>query len=173
MKNSFGIALAIMAAIWAYVALALLDQHVVVWAGFVAWAAYHTVKEKEALVPTITGTIFGGVVAIISLVIIAIIAGPIGNGAIAAAIAIGITVYVLTAVKAFGNIPANVLGFAGTAAIFKEQVLENMVLQSAMDGDVIGVVSLNLHHPLVIAALSFIGGAIFANLTVKLAAKLG
>jgi len=35
------------------------------------------------------------------------------------------------------------------------------------------IVAINLSHPLITAALSFIAGAIFANITVKLAAKLG
>jgi hypothetical protein len=168
MKNAFGVALGVMALIWAYLALTYLSGYVVVWAGFIAWGAYHTVKDKEPLVPTISATIFGSVMATVALVIAALLNGVIGNLAIEVAIAVGITVYILTAVKAFSNVPANVFGYAATVALVREEVLNSV--SSGAVGDLLQV---SLSHPLINASLSFIGGAIFANLTLKLAAKLG
>ena len=168
MKNAFGVALGIMALIWAYLALDVLAGYVFVWAGFIAWGAFHTVKEKDAMVPTITGTIFGAVMAVVALVIAALLSGFISNLAASIAVAVGITVYILTAVKAFGNVPANVFGYAATVAMVREEVL-----MSVSNGAVGEIVAINLSHPLITAALSFIAGAIFANITVKLAAKLG
>lgn len=168
MKNAFGVALGIMALIWAYLALTVLSGYVLVWAGFIAWGAYHTIQGKDVLLPTITGTIFGAVMATIALVIAALLSGYIDNFAATIAIAVGITVYILTAVKAFGNVPANVFGYAATVAMVREEIFNSVATASVGD-----VVAINLTHPLVTAGLSFIAGAIFAHLTVKLAAKLG
>jgi len=143
MKNAFGVALGIMALIWAYLALTVLSGYVLVWAGFIAWGAYHTIQGKDVLLPTITGTIFGAVMATIALVIAALLSGYIDNFAATIAIAVGITVYILTAVKAFGNVPANVFGYAATVAMVREEIFNSVSTASVGD-----VVAINLTHPL-------------------------
>ena len=100
------------------------------------------------MVPTITGTIFGAVMAVVALVIAALLSGFISNLAASIAVAVGITVYILTAVKAFGNVPANVFGYAATVAMVREEVL-----MSVSNGAVGDIVAINLSHPLITASL--------------------
>ena len=168
MKNALGVSIALVAVLWTWLVLAgPLNGIALVWAGFIAWGAYFTVG-KQALGKTIAATIFGSLMAIIAVYILALTDDYLGQ--FAAPVAVGITVYVLTAIPKLPNIPANVLGYAAT---FGWLLTELIVYEAALATDGGSVIQLGVGHPLLIMALSFIGGAIMAKLSEMLASKLG
>ncbi len=87
---------------------------------------------------------------------------------LAAAIAVGITVWALTIIPKLKNITANVFGYAATFALIVQSMLTNLLASEGAE-----IISLSLGNPIVLASLSFIGGAVFGLLSEKLAAKLG
>jgi len=168
MKNALGISIALVAVLWTYLALSTaLAPFVLVWAGFIAWGAYFTVG-KSALGKTIVATIFGSIMAIVAVWIVALTDDYLGT--FAAPVAVGITVYILTAVPKLNNIPANVLGYAAT---FGWLLTELIAFEAIIETDGASVLSVSAGHPLILMALSFIGGAIMAKLSEMLASKLG
>ena len=168
MKNALGVSIALVAVLWTYLALStVLAPFVLVWAGFIAWGAYFTVG-KGALGKTIAATIFGSIMAIVAVWIVALTDDYLGT--FAAPVAVGITVYILTAVPKFNNIPANVLGYAAT---FGWLLTELIAFEAIIATDGASVLSVNAGHPIILMALSFIGGAIMAKISEMLAGKLG
>ena len=168
MKNALGISIALVAVLWTYLALSTaLAPFVLVWAGFIAWGAYFTVG-KSALGKTIAATIFGSIMAIVAVWIVALTDDYLGT--FAAPVAVGITVYILTAVPKLNNIPANVLGYAAT---FGWLLTELIALEAALASDGGSVLEIGMGHPFVLMVISFIGGAIMAKLSEMLASKLG
>ena len=169
MKNALGVSIALVAVLWTYLALytQLVAPYVLVWAGFIAWGAYFTVG-KNALGKTIAATIFGAIMAIVAVWIVALTDDYLGE--FAAPVAVGITVYILTAVPKLNNIPANVLGYAATFGwLLTEMIAYEAII--ATDGG--SVLSVSTGHPVILMALSFIGGAIMAKISEMLAGKLG
>jgi hypothetical protein len=168
MKNALGVSIALVAVLWTWLVLAgPLNGIALVWAGFIAWGAYFTVG-KQALGKTIAATIFGSLMAIVAVYILALTDDYLGQ--FAAPVAIGITVYVLTAVPKLNNIPANVLGFAAT---FGWLLTELIALEAALASDGGTVIQVSMGHPFVLMSSSFVGGAIMAKLSEMLASKLG
>ena len=168
MKNALGISIALVAVLWTYLALSTaLAPFVLVWAGFIAWGAYFTVG-KSALGKTIAATIFGSIMAIVAVWIVALTDDYLGT--FAAPVAVGITVYILTAVPKLDNIPANVLGYAAT---FGWLLTELIALEAVLASDGGSVLEISMGHPFVLMVISFIGGAIMAKLSEMLASKLG
>lgn len=170
MKNALGVSIALVAVLWTWFVFwehNPLSGNLLVWAGFIAWGAYFTVG-KNAFLKTIAATIFGSLMAIVAVYILALTDDYLGQ--FAAPIAVGITVYVLTAIPKLPNIPANVLGYAAT---FGWLLTELIVYEAALATDGGSVIQLGVGHPLLIMALSFIGGAIMAKLSEMLASKLG
>ena len=168
MKNALGVSIALVAVLWTWLVLAgPLNGLALVWAGFIAWGAYFTVG-KGALGKTIMATIFGSFMAIVAVFILALIDDYLGQ--FAAPVAVGITVYILTAVPKLNNIPANVLGYAAT---FGWLLTELIAFEAIIETDGASVLSVSAGHPLILMALSFIGGAIMAKLSEMLASKLG
>ena len=168
MKNALGVSIALVAVLWTWLVLAgPLNGIALVWAGFIAWGAYFTVG-KDALGKTIAATIFGSFMAIVAVYILALTDDYLGQ--LAAPVAVGITVYVLTAVPKLNNIPANVFGYAAT---FGWLLTELIALEAALASDGGTVIQLGMGHPFVLMAISFIGGAIMAKISEVLAGKLG
>ena len=168
MKNALGVSIALVAVLWTWLVLAgPLNGLALVWAGFIAWGAYFTVG-KDALGKTIAATIFGSFMAMVAVFVLALLDDHLGQ--FAAPIAVGITVYVLTAVPKLNNIPANVFGYAAT---FGWLLTELIALETALASEGSTIIELSLGHPFVLMAISFIGGAIMAKLSETLAAKLG
>ena len=110
MKNALGVSLGICALVWTYIALFVLGDFVQVWGGFIAWGAYFTVG-KDALPKTITATIYGSILAAVAVILHGYL-GVVGD--LAWPIAVGVTVWGLTALPKCPNIPANVFGYAAT-----------------------------------------------------------
>jgi len=168
MKNALGVSIALVAVLWTYLALSTaLAPFVLVWAGFIAWGAYFTVG-KDALGKTIAATIFGSAMAIVAVWILALTDDYLGT--FAAPIAVGITVYILTAVPKLNNIPANVLGYAAT---FGWLLTELIALEAVLASDGGTIIEFSMGHPFILMALSFVGGAIMAKISEMLAGKLG
>ena len=172
MKNALGVSIALVAVLWTWLVLAgPLNGLALVWAGFIAWGAYFTVG-KDALGKTIMATIFGSFMAIVAVFILALIDDYLGQ--FAAPVAVGITVYILTAVPKLNNIPANVFGYAATFGFLLTALVEyETAVQMAVATDGESLLSFDLKHPFIIMVVSFIGGAIMAKLSEMLAAKLG
>ena len=168
MKNALGVSISLVAVLWVYLVFNTpLREVALVWAGFIAWGAYFTVG-KGALGKTISATIFGSIMAIVAVFILALIDDYLGD--FAAPVAVGITVYVLTAVPKLNNIPANVLGYAAT---FGWLLTEVIALENAKASDGATLIELHISHPFTLMVVSFVGGAIMAKLSEMLAAKLG
>tara|TARA_B100000780_G_scaffold239708_1_gene181538 strand:- start:48 stop:527 length:480 start_codon:yes stop_codon:yes gene_type:complete len=159
MKNALGISLGICALVWTYIAVFVLGDYVQVWAGFIAWGAYFTVG-KDALKKTISATIFGAVLAGIAVLLHTYI-GMLGD--FAWPVAVGITVWGLTAVPKFSDIPANVFGYAAT---FGFMLLTN-------SADMYSVSSVAVSNPVITSSISFILGAAAGMISEKVAGMLG
>ncbi|HAD32149.1 MAG TPA: DUF1097 domain-containing protein, partial [Methylophaga sp.] len=68
--TALSISIAVLGAIWAYLALGPLAGFVLVWAGFIAWACFfHTGADMPALQKTIVGMSYGAVIAGIALLL--------------------------------------------------------------------------------------------------------
>ena len=159
MKNALGLSLGICALVWTYIAVFVLGDYVQVWAGFIAWGAYFTVG-KDALKKTISATIFGAVLAGIAVLLHTYI-GMLGD--FAWPVAVGITVWGLTAVPKFSDIPANVFGYAAT---FGFMLLTN-------SADMYSVSSVAVSNPVITSSISFILGAAAGMISEKVAGMLG
>jgi len=159
MKNALGISLGICALVWTYIAVFVLGDYVQVWAGFIAWGAYFTVG-KDALKKTISATIFGAVLAGIAVLLHTYI-GMLGD--FAWPVAVGITVWGLTAVPKFSDIPANVFGYAAT---FGFMLLTN-------SADMYSVTAVAVSNPVITSSISFILGSAAGMISEKVAGMLG
>ena len=68
---ALSVSIAVLGAVWAFLALGPLGGFVLVWAGFVAWGCYfHTGGDEAALSKTIVGNVYGVIMAWIALLII-------------------------------------------------------------------------------------------------------
>ena len=159
MKNALGVSLGIYALVWTYIAVFVLGDYVQVWAGFIAWGAYFTVG-KDALQKTISATIYGAVLAGIA-VLIHTYAGMLGD--FAWPVAVGITVWGLTAVPKFSDVPANVFGYAATFGL--------MLLTNS--ADMYSIMSVAVSNPVITASISFILGSLAGMVSEKVAGMLG
>jgi hypothetical protein len=161
--TALALSIAVLGGVWAFLALGPLAGSVLVWVGFIAWACYfHTGGDNPALVKTISGMIYGAVVAGVALALVG--ANPLGlAGAAGPAVYIAVTVFFLVIVAGqdlLSVVPANVYGYAATAGY---------ALQTPNAGS---VTALNLSNPVLLIALSVILGAIFGMFSGKLAGML-
>ena len=99
--TALSISIAVLGAIWAYLALGPLAGFVLVWAGFIAWACFfHTGADMPALQKTIVGMSYGAVIAGIALLLAT--TNPLGlPGVLGTAIYVGVTVFFLVIVARF------------------------------------------------------------------------
>ena len=164
MKNALGVSLGVTALIWTYLALNVIPG-VLVWAGFIAWGAYFTVG-KDALSKTISATIFGGIMAAIAVGIVAVLDDYLAVWA--APIAVGLTVYGLTAISKLPNVPANVFGYAATFAY----LLMGGGFDDALIMEGSNLYAVDLANPIIVSALSFVFGSVFGLLSEKGAGML-
>ena len=159
MKNALGVSLGICALVWTYIAVFVIGDYVQVWAGFIAWGAYFTVG-KDALKKTISATIYGAVLAGIAVLLHTYL-GMLGD--FAWPVAVGITVWGLTALPKFSDIPANVFGYAAT---FGFMLLTNQA-------DMYSVTTVAVSNPIIISSISFILGSASGMISEKFADMLG
>jgi len=127
-----------------------------VWGGFIAWGAYFTVG-KDALSKTVTATIYGSILAAVAVILHGYL-GVVGD--LAWPVAVGITVWGLTALPKCPNIPANVFGYAATFGF--------MLVASNME-----VMAMDFSNPVIMMSASFILGSIAGLASEKVAGLLG
>lgn len=164
---ALSLSVAVLGAIWAFLALGPLAGFVLVWAGFIAWGCFfHSGGDQKALIKTICGTAYGVVIAWIALLII--VKGGVGNmGTAAIAIVVGVTVFFLVIVAKIDQlsvVPANVYGYAATVAYS----LHHTGAPAPLDS----LTSPSFANPLVLLIVSLVLGAIGGYLSGQLAGVL-
>jgi uncharacterized membrane protein len=165
--TALSLSIAVLGAVWAYLALGPLAGFVLVWAGFIAWGCFfHSGGDQKALVKTIVGTAYGAVIAWIALLIITHL--PENSlGALLPAIVVGVTVFflvIVASIEPLSAVPAQVYGYAATVAYSLHQTGEPAPLAN--------LTSPSFANPLVLLIVSFVIGAIFGLLSGKLAGAL-
>ena len=113
--SALSLSIAVLGAIWAFLALGPLSGCVLVWAGFIAWGCFfHSGADNNALSKTIVGTSYGALIGWIALLIIVNVPVPALGGAWPA-IVVGVTVFflvIVASIKLLSVVPANVYGYA-------------------------------------------------------------
>jgi Protein of unknown function (DUF1097) len=167
---ALSLSIAVLGAIWAFLALGPLAPFLLVWAGFIAWGCFfHTGGDSKALVKTICGNVYGIIIAWIALLIIV----NANGGLVLNAIIVGVTVFflvIVASVDPLSSVPANVYGYAATVAW-------SLSVPSApgATADVMGVGPLfnltapSFANPLVILIVSMVIGALFGYVSGQLA----
>lgn len=162
--TALAVSIAVLGAVWAFLALGPLAGSVLVWAGFIAWGSYfHSGGDAAALQKTIVGMIYGAIIAGVALALV--VSNPVGLGAaIAAPVYVGVTVFFLVIVaniSLLSVVPANVYGYAATAGYALSTNTANLTTTP------------DLTNPVLLVALSAIIGALFGAASGKLAGVLG
>ena len=168
---ALSVSIAVLGAIWAYLALGPLSGFVLVWAGFVAWGCFfHSGGDNDALAKTIVGNVYGVVVAWIALLVIVNV--PVeGLGTVWPAIVVGVTVFALVIVASIEKlsvVPANVYGYASMVAYSLHQATDT----DAGTGPLANLASASFQNPLVLLIVSMVIGALFGLASGKLAGAL-
>jgi hypothetical protein len=165
--TALSLSIAVLGAIWAYLALGPLAGFVLVWAGFIAWGCFfHCGGDQKALIKTICGTAYGAVIAWIALLIITHLPEN-SMGALLPAIVVGVTVFflvIVASVEQLSAVPAQVYGYAATVAYSLHQTGE--------PGPLASLTSPSFANPLILLIVSFVIGAVFGLLSGKLAGAL-
>ena len=168
---ALSVSIAVLGAIWAYLALGPLSGFVLVWAGFVAWGCFfHSGGDNDALAKTIVGNVYGVVVAWIALLVIVNV--PVEElGTVWPAIVVGVTVFALVIVASIEKlsvVPANVYGYASMVAYSLHQATDT----DAGTGPLANLASASFQNPLVLLIVSMVIGALFGLASGKLAGAL-
>jgi uncharacterized protein DUF1097 len=165
--TALSLSIAVLGAIWAYLALGPLAGFVLVWAGFIAWGCFfHCGGDQKALVKTIAGNAYGAIVAWIALLIITHLPEN-SMGALLPAIVVGVTVFflvIVASIEPLSAVPANVYGYAATVAYSLHATAEPAPLAN--------LTSPSFANPLVLLIVSFVLGAVFGLISGKLAGAL-
>jgi len=161
------LSIAILGAIWAFLALGPLAGFVLVWAGFIAWGCYF--QSGKALAKTIAGTAYGALVAWIALLIIVNVPVP-ALGVVWSAIVVGVTVFFLVIVASIDLLsvaPANVYGYAALVGYSLHQPSA-----APSTGPLQNLTSVTFANPLVLLIVSLAVGALFGYASDQLADAL-
>jgi hypothetical protein len=167
---ALSLSIAVLGAIWAFLALGPLSGFVLVWAGFIAWGCFfHSGADEKALSKTIAGNVYGAVVAWIALLIIVNVPMP-ALGAVWPAIVVGVTVFflvIVASIEPLSVVPANVYGYAATVAYSLHQGAD-----ASGVGPLQRLTAASIGNPLVLLVVSMVLGAVFGYASAKLAAAL-
>ena len=160
---ALSVSIAVLGAIWAYLALGPLSSFTLVWAGFIAWGCFfHSGGDNNALAKTIVGTIYGAIIGWIALLIVVKVPVP-ALGTFWPAIVVGVTVFFLVIVASIdllSAVPANVYGYAA---------IVGYTLSKGATG---ALTAGSAANPLVLMIISLIIGALFGYASGKLAGVL-
>ncbi|KXJ50546.1 DUF1097 domain-containing protein [Neptuniibacter pectenicola] len=155
------LSIAIFGALATWMALSPLSGFVLIWAIFIAWAAFAALgADNAAFKSTIVCGVFGVVIGWIgAFIILKLPFGEVLGGPLWAAIVVAITAFTVvfaSNLSMFGAVPASVLSYAATFAYLlqTEGMLSLDVLMSP-----------SFENPLLIISLSFILGAVFGKLS--------
>ena len=169
---ALSVSIAVLGAVWAFLALGPLASFVLVWAGFVGWGCFfHSGGDDKALVKTIAGNVYGVVIAWIALLIIVNVSVE-ELGTVWPAIVVGVTVFFLVIVASVDKlsvVPANVYGYASTVAYSLHQVADT---ETGRLAPLANLASVSFHNPLVLLIVSMVVGALFGFVSGKLAGAL-
>lgn len=162
--TALALSIAVLGAVWAFLALNPLAGAAIVWVGFIAWGCFfHTGGDGAALQKTIAGMSFGAVMAAVALALV--VSGKFaGLGALAAPVIIGVTVFplvIVAGINLLSVVPANVYGYAATAGL----ALSTNTAANAT--------ALNMTNPALLVIVSVVLGAAFGLASGKLAGALG
>jgi len=168
--TALSLSIAVLGAIWAYLALGPLAGFVLVWAGFIAWGCFfHCGGDQKALVKTIAGNAYGALIAWIALLIITHLPEN-SMGALLPAIVVGVTVFflvIVASIEPLSAVPAQVYGYAATVAYSLHAAPD-----AAGVGPLTSLTSPSFANPLVLLIVSFVIGAVFGLISGKLAGAL-
>ncbi|QXX74815.1 DUF1097 domain-containing protein [Methylovirgula sp. HY1] len=149
---ALSVSIAVLGAIWAFIALGPLSGYALVWAGFIAWGCFfHSGGDTKALAKTIVGTIYGAILGWIALLVIVKVPVP-ALGTVWPALVVGFFVFflvIVASVDLLSVVPANVYGFAA---------LVGYTLSKGATGDLTASSAAN---PLVLLIISLVLGALF------------
>ncbi len=174
---ALSLSIAVLGAVWAFLALGPLSGFVLVWAGFIAWGCFfHTGGDDKALVKTIVGNAYGSLIAWIALLVIVNV--PVaGLGPVWPAIVVGVTVFFLVIVASIdplSTVPANVYGYAAVVGYSLHQPSAAAASAGQMGtGPLQNLGSASFANPLILLIVSMVVGAIFGYLSGQLAKYLG
>ena len=164
LNTALAISLGVLGAIATWLFLGPLGGALAIWAAFIAWGCFfHSGGKEGGLQSTILGTAAGAIIAAITLLVANAGFGANLPAAVWPAIAVGVGVaamVLLANVPAFGNIPAQVYGFASTVAY--------TLLTNSADK----ITEVSLANPEVTIILSMIIGAVFGYVSEKVAGLL-
>ena len=166
---ALSLSIAVLGAIWAFIALGPASGFVLVWAGFIAWGCFFQAGgDEKALTKTIVGTAYGAVIAWIALLIIVYLPVP-ALGAVWPAIVVGVTVFclvIVASVDLLSVVPANVYGYAALVAYSLQTT------PATGTGPLQNLGSPSFANPLVLLIVSLVVGAIFGYVSGQLAKAL-
>jgi len=167
---ALSLSIAILGAIWAYLALGPLSGYVLVWAGFIAWGCYfHSGADGKALTKTIVGTCYGAFVGWIVLLLVVNTSMP-ALGVAWPAILVGVTVFflvIVASIDVLSVVPANVYGYA---AIVAYSLHQPSVAPST--GPLQNLTAVSFANPLILLIVSMAIGALLGYASGQLAEAL-
>jgi hypothetical protein len=173
--TALSLSIAVLGAVWAYLALGPLAGFVLVWAGFIAWGCFfHCGGDQKALIKTICGTAYGAVIAWIALLIVVNLPEN-SMGALLPAIVVGVTVFflvIVASVEQLSAVPAQVYGYAATVAYSLHHTPAAAADGTMAAGPLASLTSPSFANPLILLIVSFVLGAVFGLLSGKLAGAL-
>ena len=173
---ALSLSIAVLGAIWAFLALGPLSGFVLVWAGFIAWGCFfHSGGDQKALMKTIAGTAWGAILAWIALLIIVHVPMP-ALGTAWPAIVVGVTVFflvIVASVDLLSVVPANVYGYAATVAYSLHQPsAPGASAGEAGTGPLQNLTTASFANPLILLIVSMVIGAIFGYVSGQVAKAL-
>lgn len=161
--TALSISIAVLGAIWAFIALGPLSGYALVWAGFIAWGCFfHCGGDNNALAKTIAGTVYGAVLGWIALLVIVNVPVP-ALGAVWPALVVGFFVFflvIVASIDVLSAVPANVYGFAA---------LVGYTLSKGATGD---LTAFSAANPLALLIVSLVLGALFGYVSAQAATAL-
>src|ERR1700691_6084179 len=160
---ALSVSIAVLGAVWAYLALGPLAGFVLIWAGFIGWGCYF--HSGKALSKAIIGTACRALIGWIWLLIIVHVAMP-GLGTLWPAIVVGVTVFflvIVASVDVLSVVPANVYGYAAIVAY---------ALTAASPGPLQNLTAVSFANPLILLIVSLVLGALFGYASGQLAEAL-
>jgi hypothetical protein len=170
------LSIAVLGAIWAFLALGPLSPYVLVWAGFIAWGCFfHSGGDNKALMKTICGTVYGAVLGWIALLIIVNVSMA-SLGVVWPAIVVGVTVFflvIVASVEPLSVVPANVYGYAAIVGYSLHQPSAPSTTPGTPGtGPLQNLASASFANPLILLIVSLILGALFGYVSGQLAKAL-
>ncbi|MGH8583789.1 MAG: DUF1097 domain-containing protein [Gammaproteobacteria bacterium] len=170
---ALSLSIAVLGAIWTYLALSPLAGFVLVWAGFIAWGSFfHSGGDTKALVKTLCGNVYGIVIGWIALLIIFKF-GVADMGPVAIASVVGATVFlivIVASIEPLSAVPANVYGYSSIVAYALHQASAPGATPDVPGtGPLQNLIAVNFENPLVILIVSMVIGALAGFLSGQVA----